>query len=780
MRSKRKRSSYSSPDRFSLHEDLQTDTRENALRSMGISPADLEFIDRLASGMEDLPEPNLDPDIAKPPIRKDLSFKPSKNDKVLEYFKENHAHDVIETLRKAIKGKRRFPSLSLETDPTYLNTLLDDYSFLKQISGLRYQFVIKPLAYVQTGARFEVEKLTGFYEITIRYSPNPTIEKQGVCSLDRLNFDTVAAFLRELGLKQRSEDELFVESVLIFFLTQVFLFWGIIPCYIPSSAHTISLPPAVREVWKSAAKHQIKKACKTGFPDYYGTEIYRNYLMQFMNEHASFYESLSYGLSAPPVVQFTEPYTERTPDKYADNPVTTFYQLQALLTQSASVRLLCTASVLRILADAGIFPNAENLFPEEQVIYLCAEPLSSGWRKAVPGNCLCVLRSPSDWEKAKQRFRKRAAKEPLPTLWVSFENDFCEECTLPDLLPFLRCCSTLILCGTALTPALRRQLNILSLDSRELDQTSTTLAEATLLLSTDKMRDFLLYILNELLAYRAKAIDRRMIFNTLRRVIPDLQNRQAFPYRYTLPEKEAFPFPESDELPYLYAGLVQLTKTSAGSKDTGSEVLLARRAASRLRTILDPLEVMCQSILKERRLFRSMKGWKEFLCCSLLLDMIASRFDPDTITLDMQLPEKIPTFETVLDCIVRSSSPTAFAAPTKPVLEQFYDFVRGLSFCDALDSYLSTPSRLGWKDNATIYLDYERFWLAFLQYANLDASWQSRRNQFLRENFRPGQPGGAFAYATDSRDGHWGHRIRKDKNSKPLGSFLRLKIEILQ
>lgn len=106
--------------------------------------------------------------------------------------------------------------------------------------------------------------------------------------------------------------------------------------------------------------------------------------------------------------------------------------------------------------------------------------------------------------------------------------------------------------------------------------------------------------------------------------------------------------------------------------------------------------------------------------------------------------------------------------------------MRGLSLCDFLDSHLSTPSRLGWKDNATIHLDYERFWPAFLQYAKLDARLESRRNQFLRENFRPSQPCGAFAYATDSRDGHWRHRIRKGKNSKPIGSFLRLKIEILK
>ena len=771
---------YTTPDLFSPHEGWQNDTPENALRSMGLSPRDLELLDRLSSEEEDLPEPNLDLDVARPPIQKGLSFKRRRTDNVLEFLKENNGQDVTETLRKAIKGKKRLPALSLETNPTYRDTLLEDYSFLKEFSGSRYQFIIKPLAYVQTGVRFDVEKLTGFYQVTIRDSLDPTNEHHGMCSLGRLNFDTVVAFFRELNLKQQAEDELLVESVLIFFLKQVFLFWGIIPCYIPSSSHTISLPPAVREVWKSAAKHQIRNACRTGFPTYYGTEIYQNYLSQFINEHVSFSPSLSYGLSAPPVVQFTEPYTERAPDKYADNPVTTFYQLQALLSQSASARLLCTASVLRILADAGIFPNTEDLFPEEQLIYLCAEPLSSGLCKALPSNCLCVLRSPSDLEKAKQHFRKRATEEPLSTLWVSFENDFFEECTLPDLLPFLHCCTTLILCGTTLTPALRRQLNVLPLDSRELDQASTTLTEAVSLLSTDKMRDFLLYILNELLAYRAKAIERRMIFNSLRRVIPELQNRQAVPYSYTLPEKEASPFLESNQLPYLYAATVPLTKNSARSKDTGSEVLLARRAASRLRTILDPLEVMCQSILKERKLFRSMKGWKECLCCSLLLDMIASHFDPDTITLNMQLPEKILTFETVLDCIVQCSSPTAFAAPIKPVLEQFYNFVRGLSLCDSLDSYLSTPSRLGWKDNATIHLDYERFWPAFLQYAKLDASWESRRNQFLRENFRPGQPGGAFAYATDSRDGHWGHRIRKDKNSKPIGSFLRLKIEILK
>ena len=89
-----------------------------------------------------------------------------------------------------------------------------------------------------------------------------------------------------------------------------------------------------------------------------------------------------------------------------------------------------------------------------------------------------------------------------------------------------------------------------------------------------------------------------------------------------------------------------------------------------------------------------MKGQNRFLYCKLPLDMIASHFNHDSVSLNMQLPEKIPVFETVLDYIVQSFSPTAFTASSKPVLEQFYNFVRGLSLCDPLDSYLATPSRL--------------------------------------------------------------------------------------
>lgn len=170
---------------------------------MGIFPSDLELLDRLASEVEDLPEPNLDLDVARLPIQKGLSFKRRRNDKVLECFKENHAQDVAATLRKAIKGKKRFPALSLETNPTYRDTLLEEYSFLKELLGLRYQFMIKPLAYVQTGARFDVEKLTGFYQVTVRDLLNPANENHGMCSLGRLNFDTFVAFFRELNLNDR-------------------------------------------------------------------------------------------------------------------------------------------------------------------------------------------------------------------------------------------------------------------------------------------------------------------------------------------------------------------------------------------------------------------------------------------------------------------------------------------------------------------------------------------------------------------------------------------------
>ena len=109
-------------------------------------------------------------------------------------------------------------------------------------------------------------------------------------------------------------------------------------------------------------------------------------------------------------------------------------------------------------------------------------------------------------------------------------------------------------------------------------------------------------------------------------------------------------------------------------------------------------------------------------------------------------------------------------------------FVRQLSLCESKDAFFASQGQsavLGWADADTLYLDYDRFWPAFLQYAGLPGQYRDLRNRFLRETFRPGCPGERFAYQTDVKSGHWGHPIRENKRAKPLGRFLRLKADIL-
>ena len=325
----------------------------------------------------------------------------------------------------------------------------------------------------------------------------------------------------------------------------------------------------------------------------------------------------------------------------------------------------------------------------------------------------------------------------------------------------------LVLCGAQLSKELQQQLQLLHLNAQAREALVTEDGSFLSLLSVDCLRPFLLHCLNQLLSFRAKALEKRALINTIR----NDDGTPPLKYRYKFEDA-------SLEIPPLQDFII--SPDIAYHNKCKAAFAAARKAALRLDTLLAPLNDFCIYQLRKSRSFSKMKPWKELLLCGTLWDMLLQDFQGYTLPPSPRLPDGGWVYFEILRA-VPSSIPAVAPAPAQPdLLSAFYAFLREQPLWNSLDSYLADPSRLGWKDTTTVYLDYERFWPAFMKYASLDASWQSRRNRFLRENFRPGQPGGMYAYATDSKDGHWGHRIRENKRAKPLGRFLRLKLEILQ
>ena len=417
--------------------------------------------------------------------------------------------------------------------------------------------------------------------------------------------------------------------------------------------------------------------------------------------------------------------------------------------------------------EAGLFPRKRDLPPEEKPVLFSPSPVSARFLQALSSYEKIHLRNKKDWENTAKLYRTRKSALSPDILWICCEQSFSRSLTLVDLLPFLRRCQVLVLCGARLSKELQQQLQLLLLNAQAREALVTEEGSFLSLLSVDCLRPFLLHCLNQLLSFRAKALEKRALINTIRNDggTPPLKYRYKF---------------EDDTLEIPPVRDFIISPDIAYHNKCKAAFAAARKAALRLDTLLAPLNDFCIYQLRKSRSFSKMKPWKELLLCGILWDMLLQDFQGYTLPPSPRLPDSGWVYFEILRA-VPSSTPAVAPAPVQPnLLSAFYAFLREQPLWDSLDSYLADPSRLGWKDSSTIYLDYERFWPAFMKYASLDASWQSRRNRFLRENFRPGQPGGIFAYATDSKDGHWGHRIRENKRAKPLGRFLRLKLEILQ
>lgn len=714
------------------------------------SRSDLQRIDRLASEMpDDLPltRRNL-------LSQDELSFGTGPSfeqpEPIYTYLKKGNT-PLAEEYLGSIKGKVRLPCAEDRIASDILGGWLSRFSSFQHNSWSFY-----PIAYIQKEAHFSAEHLEVFGILRLR-DQNTRLWNSYFKHLRSLKTEATASLCQQLRIPAKYKT-LFHRLLLL----QVSLFWGAIPCFVPGHADdTVLLHPVVQKVWQSVIDReiQIQQSCLQ--PSFYGFSIYGSSFSEYLSNRTPVYPSLlEYNLPVePPVLQFTAPH-------YNQGFGFRWNQLRALVCRNSAASLLCAVLTFSILNEAGLFPRKRDLPPEEKPVLFSPSPVSARFLQALSSHEKIHLRNKKDWENAAKLYRTRKNAPSPDILWICCEQDFSHSLTLVDFLPFLRRCQVLVLCGTQLSKELQQQLHLLLLNAQAREALVTEEASFLSLLSVDCLRPFLLHCLNQFLFYRAKALEKRALINTLR-------NEDGTPplkYRYKF-EDDTLEIPPLEDFA-ISPDIVYHTKSKVA-------FAAARKAALRLDTLLAPLSDFCTYQLRCSRSFSKMKPWKELLLCGTLWDMILKDFQGYTLPLPPRLPDAGWVYFEILHA-VPSSPPAVAPAPAQlNLLSAFYAFVREQPLCDSLDSYLAASSRLGWKDSSTVYLDYERFWPAFMKYAGLDAAWESKRNRFLRENFRPGEPGGSFAYATDSKDGHWGHRIRKNKRAKPLGKFLRLKIEIL-
>ena len=721
----------------------------------------LQRIDRLASEMpDDLPltRRNL-------LSQDELSFGTGPSfeqpDPIYTYLKKENT-PLAEEYLSSIKGKVRLPCAEDRIASDILGGWLSRFSSFQHNSWSFY-----PIAYIQKEAHFSAEHLEVFGILRLRVQ-NTRLWNSYFKHLRSLKTEATASLCQQLRIPAKYKT-LFHRLLLL----QVSLFWGAIPCFVPGHADdTVLLHPVVRKVWQSVIDReiQIQQSCLQ--PSFCGFGIYGSSFSEYLSNRSPVYPSLlEYNLPVePPVLQFTAPH-------YNQGFGFRWNQLRTLVCRNSAASLLCAVLTFSILNEAGLFPRKRDLPPEEKPVLFSPSPVSARFLQALSSYEKIHLRNKShekihlrnkkDWENAVKLYRTRKSALSPDILWICCEQSFSRSLTLVDLLPFLRRCQVLVLCGARLSKELQQQLQFLLLNAQAREALVTEEGSFLSMLYVDCLRHFLLHCLNQLLSFRAKALEKRALINTIR----NDDGTPPLKYRYKFED-------DSLEIPPLQDFII--SPDIAYHNKCKAAFAAARKAALRLDTLLAPLNDFCIYQLRKSRSFSKMKPWKELLLCGILWDMLLQDFQGYTLPPSPRLPDSGWVYFEILRA-VPSSTPAVAPAPVQPnLLSAFYAFLREQPLWDSLDSYLADPSRLGWKDSSTVYLDYERFWPAFMKYASLDASWQSRRNRFLRENFRPGQPGGIFAYATDSKDGHWGHRIRENKRAKPLGRFLRLKLEILQ
>lgn len=606
---------------------------------------------------------------------------------------------------------------------------------------LRIQF----LALIQTQAGFTPAHLAAFLKIQAprhtHYFHLPYLSKATVKKL--------AGFLQL--------DKCF-DSFYTFLLRSVDFAWGIVPSYVSRKIQLTYLHPATLNTWADDTDRRI--GLRPAFPL---ANLVHAGLLESYTRSLPFYQSdLSQYFHPYPVVpQFLIPYTQ--PPHQSDPQ-----DLGALSTRYSTIRFIFTELAYQLLLEEKLFSRrSAATSPDvlEKTIFFVSTPLTLPEVQSPSLQCHSI-QSQKDLTQVLRSFKK-AEKQRTPTLPVlilNFLDGFAPELTVKQLYPFLLHSKVLILCGNV-PPA---ELPQLPLHGEDL---SALLADPDVGICVSKLSCLLFYSINQLLSYRALRLNRWMIFASMCGFCGTPNTNFYLNKGYPIIEypgklREAWLNNHPDMIP-------------AYCRYINQNMNRYRKASKRLDTLLKPFQTCCGAQFSSKSLPAKVRPWKERLYTALLLDYILNH----PLSRPLTAPVAGNVFKTWLYAIVPPKQRPAQKCSLR-LFSSFVDFVRHASMAVSKDAYFQAQTRgdfsaLGWQDDTTLYLDYDRFWSDFIRYANLPDTHREMRNRFLREMFRPGCPGEHFAYQTDVKSGHWGHPIRENKRAKPLGRFLRLKTDIL-
>lgn len=608
------------------------------------------------------------------------------------------------------------------------------------------------LALIQNKSDFSPSHLQAF--VKVKYGS--IIKFKYLPSLDKTS---ILQFAKTMGFT----DE-FAQSFHTFLLQNIAFAWGNVPSFLPSKKfQRTCFHPVTYDLWRKELEVRTHLTRDYFISQYRKTDFFKDF-----NQSLSFYDRRTetggvpalYMHPYPPVVQFLYPYTA-LPKK---DDLEGLSDIGLLYTSS---RFLCVELVRLYLLEIGAFPRHSNLLDTEKTIFFTKEPLPADTCNQPVW--FFHIHDKASFDRAArtistQKYQKQ--QEELPFLLLNFAPSFTQKLTTISLFPFLHSCKSLILCGCTPPTDLSRTLclpsehlsTVLSYFQKEKGNRQDILDVQSLLLNA----------LNQLFAHRAESFNNQMIIESATASLnPD--ERSHIPPTYTL---NGF-CPQVNWEKYF--------SDSESGLRYGKNILRYKKvysnAAKRVDTLLKPFRDLCQIYLKENKISRSQQNlWMEQFLSALLVDYMVK----EGLSFSFARPEPHTYFSAWCSAMKQNDLPTE--EPLPALLPAFLKFIRQLSLCESKEVYFARREQsavLGWADTETLYLDYDRFWPAFLQYAGLSEQYREMRNRFLREMFRPGCPGERFAYQTDVKSGHWGHPIRENKRAKPLGRFLRLKTDIL-
>lgn len=678
-------------------------------------------------------------------------FSPSKSRRTPS--KKMH---LAEAFKKSISGKQRLPYCIESADPSDVRKILPDGYLFSPYTDYSYTLFPYPGLITLKGVPFDnptaksqcklsncpmilaiIQKQASFSPSHIEIYWYDSHLPQKYYHLSALSLSAVNQFCSDYQLACAPA------SLQRYLLHQVALLWGIVPSYLPKHTNPVAcFHPATANTWRSELGRQMH--LQAAYP-FVGT--FYNELNAYARQLSFYWKAMDgYMHPSPPILQFLTPYNE-PPEKNL------FADIAKQCLRSQSVCFVLIELIYLHLHELGLFGRSKRILDQDKMIFCCSDQLSEGLRSHLPSKAFLRLGSQHDLERAVRRARAQTGKKPHTFLCLNCAPQYAKQFTVYELLPFLQNCQVLILCGgTAPEECCTLPLSTDLFDSAA-QVPGGSVFDAQF---HHALRSLLQYCLNQLLFQRYQAIHQKMILSSFEGL------------SFTPPPADST---AAQDPPWEAAGYLTAARCANYVLTIEKNASLAKKAAMRMDTLLIPFRRFCLTIPGGKRLIRKRQTWGDLLTCGLFLDHIIEQGTAFDFT--------VPGTCRVVSALVEPSSP-----PAKNLFDLFCRFVRGLPLCDSRQTYFAqkdTPNAcLGWKDCSTIYLDYDRFWPAFCSFAFLPTEQLDARNRFLRESFRPGMPGGQFAYATDSRDGHWGHRIRKSKNEKALGRFLRLRIEILQ